>query len=204
MRIALTSAVLLSTLAVAAPASAEVLFVSNALSTEAVAYPSSLGFSTPSATARAARLFFRLRGTATVDGDNSYQDNFTILLNGTPLFSGTFNLGGGGNNVTFTNPSGAVLSNYIYNGFNQGGSIKFKVPVGLAAGSNTFSFAYTSPGPSNGGGQPLSDEGFNIERVALISGAVPEPATWAMMILGFGLVGGAMRSRGRRVSVSFA
>jgi hypothetical protein len=26
-------------------------------------------------------------------------------------------------------------------------------------------------------------------------GAVPEPATWAMMILGFGLVGGAMRSR---------
>lgn len=28
-----------------------------------------------------------------------------------------------------------------------------------------------------------------------IPGAVPEPATWAMMILGFGLVGGAMRRR---------
>lgn len=27
--------------------------------------------------------------------------------------------------------------------------------------------------------------------------AVPEPASWAMMILGFGLVGGAMRRRGR-------
>jgi hypothetical protein len=24
---------------------------------------------------------------------------------------------------------------------------------------------------------------------------VPEPATWAMMILGFGLIGGAMRRR---------
>jgi hypothetical protein len=33
--------------------------------------------------------------------------------------------------------------------------------------------------------------------------AVPEPATWAMFIGGFGLIGGAMRSR-KRVSVSFA
>ena len=32
--------------------------------------------------------------------------------------------------------------------------------------------------------------------------AVPEPATWAMMIAGFGLVGGAMRRR--KVSVAFA
>ena len=34
------------------------------------------------------------------------------------------------------------------------------------------------------------------------SGAVPEPASWALMLGGFGLVGGAMRSRKR--SVSFA
>jgi hypothetical protein len=33
--------------------------------------------------------------------------------------------------------------------------------------------------------------------------AVPEPATWAMFIGGFGLIGGAMRRR-RKVSVSFA
>jgi hypothetical protein len=30
------------------------------------------------------------------------------------------------------------------------------------------------------------------------NGAVPEPATWAMLLLGFGLVGGALRSRKRR------
>nr|WP_084192404.1 PEPxxWA-CTERM sorting domain-containing protein [Parasphingorhabdus marina] len=29
----------------------------------------------------------------------------------------------------------------------------------------------------------------------IVSPAVPEPATWAMMIGGFGLVGGAMRRR---------
>ena len=36
------------------------------------------------------------------------------------------------------------------------------------------------------------------------SGAVPEPATWAMMIGGFGAIGGAMRYRRRKTSVSFA
>ena len=37
-------------------------------------------------------------------------------------------------------------------------------------------------------------------------GAVPEPATWAMMIFGFGLVGGALRSakRKQKLAVSFA
>lgn len=34
---------------------------------------------------------------------------------------------------------------------------------------------------------------FEIDTLAIA--AVPEPATWAMMILGFGLIGGAMRSR---------
>lgn len=35
------------------------------------------------------------------------------------------------------------------------------------------------------------------------SSAVPEPATWAMMIMGFGLVGASMRRRNVRTSVSF-
>jgi hypothetical protein len=35
------------------------------------------------------------------------------------------------------------------------------------------------------------------------TGAVPEPATWAMMMLGLGMVGGAMRRR-RRLAVSLA
>jgi len=39
--------------------------------------------------------------------------------------------------------------------------------------------------------------------VEFASGAVPEPASWAMMLSGFGLVGGAMRAR-RKTAVSFA
>lgn len=36
--------------------------------------------------------------------------------------------------------------------------------------------------------------------VADTSGAVPEPATWAMMVAGFGAIGGAMRRRKARVT----
>ena len=36
------------------------------------------------------------------------------------------------------------------------------------------------------------------------SGAVPEPATWAMMIMGFGLMGGALRSQRSKPKVSYA
>lgn len=39
----------------------------------------------------------------------------------------------------------------------------------------------------------------------VVAGAVPEPSTWALMLLGFGFVGGAIRSakRQQKVTVSF-
>jgi len=36
-----------------------------------------------------------------------------------------------------------------------------------------------------------------------VRGAVPEPVSWAMMVGGFGLVGGVMRRRGVRTTISF-
>lgn len=50
---------------------------------------------------------------------------------------------------------------------------------------------------------------FDIGEISISGrsvGAVPEPSTWAMMLLGFGLVGGAMRSAKRRqkLNVSYA
>ncbi len=46
---------------------------------------------------------------------------------------------------------------------------------------------------------PLSDLTFE----AKLLGAVPEPATWAMMIVGFGLIGASLRSR-RQPDARFA
>lgn len=47
------------------------------------------------------------------------------------------------------------------------------------------------------------NQGALLDNVELSIASVPEPATWAMMIMGFGLVGGTMRSRSR-VGVRFA
>lgn len=43
-----------------------------------------------------------------------------------------------------------------------------------------------------------------IYRFALANNGVPEPSTWLMMIAGFGMVGGALRRRNVRTSVSYA
>jgi hypothetical protein len=44
-------------------------------------------------------------------------------------------------------------------------------------------------------GQRDFSAGVTFDNVTLGSGAVPEPASWALMIAGFGLVGAAMRRR---------
>jgi PEP-CTERM putative exosortase interaction domain len=49
----------------------------------------------------------------------------------------------------------------------------------------------------------LCDLNFRITATTPTA-PVPEPATWAMMILGMGLVGGAMRNSRRQVSTTFA
>ncbi len=49
-----------------------------------------------------------------------------------------------------------------------------------------------------------ADRNFTVNAIAVEAvNAVPEPATWAMMVLGFGAVGGALRAR-RKVRVAFA
>ncbi len=74
----------------------------------------------------------------------------------------------------------------------------------LSFTGNSISISFTSIG-SPSGQFAYSDDGSAV--FAYTTGgpsAVPEPATWAMMIGGFGMVGGAMRYRRRKTTVSFA
>lgn len=63
----------------------------------------------------------------------------------------------------------------------------------IGAGSSPFSYLPLSFRYSTGAGQAWSGD-FQID---VINAAVPEPATWALMIAGFGLIGASLRTRRR-------
>lgn len=75
--------------------------------------------------------------------------------------------------------------------------------------NNSFHHADFCNAPGSGCGfnnEPAWNVGASHAEslvVRAISGAVPEPATWGMMLLGFAAVGAAMRRR-QKVAVSFA
>jgi hypothetical protein len=57
----------------------------------------------------------------------------------------------------------------------------------------------------DGGGafNPLAPDGLALDAVTIGGTFVPEPSIWAMMILGFGMIGGIMRKR-QKITVSYA
>ncbi|MEO5493569.1 MAG: PEPxxWA-CTERM sorting domain-containing protein, partial [Sphingomonas sp.] len=80
-------------------------------------------------------------------------------------------------------------------------------------GSSWATFAHTGSTLTIGfraagaGWQGGDDEAWGLDnfRVTAINatGGVPEPATWAMMLVGFGAIGGALRSR-RKATLRYA
>lgn len=136
---------------------------------------------------------FRLDGYASLDAINPpYTDIFSLILNGSTIFQGSFDMGGGGTNTVLLAPMGATASPHS-NGFFAGGFTDIFVPLTLAAGSNTLRFDYT------GGAQGLGDEGWGLHTAVVTGSAltavVPEPASWAMMLTGFAGLGVVLRRR---------
>ena len=199
--IAIIAAALAST---AIPAQAATLY-SNALLSGPIATPGSVSFNASSPIAQSGFLSFNLDGFTSLDGVNTYEDDFDLSVNGTSLLSLSYDLGGGGFNVIFSNPNGATVTGGTA-GFFGGGQLQIAMPLALLSGANNFVFSYTSPGPANGSGQGIGDEGFGISNVLLTAkmGAVPEPTSWMMMIVGFGAAGSALRYRRRRTTVTYA
>jgi PEP-CTERM motif len=91
------------------------------------------------------------------------------------------------------NPSlgGLVSGPAILSGFTS----DFFFSFNPAAAQQTTAVTYITPSSA------LATRGFaSITRVA----AVPEPSTWAMMLIGFGAVGYSMRRRRTQVRITYA
>jgi|GEM_PF-1546591 hypothetical protein len=135
--------------------------------------------------ATASPLGFDLLGFRTLDGSgNCCTDTFTLSLNGSAIFSGSFNMAGGGDNVVILNTVNAVVT---VNApiFSQGGTATVSIPtLNFLAGLNTLSFSY-------GNLQGRGDEAWGLDNVSLPGSvsAVPEASTLITMGLGLMVVG---------------
>jgi hypothetical protein len=127
-------------------------------------------------------------GAATVfraDGQDLTQLTFSILSG---FSAAEFNLENGSPSsfqVTLTNSLGEILTQ-TFNGL-QGSNVFYMV---APSGQTYTSASFTSLG---GGFNDLKQL-----RVITAAAAVPEPATWALMLLGFGGMGVAMRRTRRQ------
>lgn len=102
--------------------------------------------------------------------------------------------------VEFTGGSFGPGSSFALGTPGTGSAITVSL-ANLAAGPQTL----TLTGNFNPNGIPAGGNSFaSIGGSLNLAGAVPEPTTWALFILGFGLIGSAMRRRSGQVRVAKA
>ncbi len=107
------------------------------------------------------------------------------------------------NVVTFLGRSGAVLETFT-------GEQIFGAPLAFPGGTGNETnrrVTFSATGSTEIFGVSFSNNAnmgsFEFDNVALTA-AVPEPATWAMMLIGFGMIGAASRYRRRSAKVTYA
>jgi len=115
-----------------------------------------------------------------------------------------------GSSITSAN----TFFGFAYNSGGNGGVVAFEYsgsgPGTFIAPGNTFpvqgaSFTSSSASQQMDALGALNNRAYSINASAHdVLGAVPEPSTWALMILGFGIVGSALRRRRTKVRFNFA
>ena len=122
-------------------------------------------------------------------GDSGYlSQTFADMIGGSLTLDFDY---GGGSNYQYVIFNGlTVPGSYVAN---PSGYQHYTFSLGAGSGSDTLTFA------------GRNDPSYNtLAHVSVTqTAAVPEPASWALMLGGFGAIGGAMRSR-RKTIVNFA
>lgn len=127
-----------------------------------------------------------------------------------PVFANTLTFSGNGIYHNHGNPYSMVFRATI-DGVDQQifsfnpGNVDFVLsslaPISFGGGMVT-SLTLTTSGSVGWAYHFMGGDSFTL---AAVGNAVPEPATWAMLILGFGAVGGALRGAKRKqIGVSYA
>ncbi len=140
-----------------------------------------------------------------IDGSPA-PDYLQVLINGIVVATMTANSASG----TTTDPAGgniiAFHEQVDTNQFYSDTLVDFTNSpwANFAHSGSTLTVGFRAAGAGWQGG---TDESWGLDNFSVTlnnaTGAVPEPATWAMMLMGFGAVGGALRSR-RRATVRYA
>lgn len=119
----------------------------------------------------------------------------------------------------FISSGGSILFNNYFatfpgigmsgpNNFNTTGVFTFSNAIPSNLGYSTFNVRFTAgnAGSLRAFAQTTSNDNIGpiIDNFRLDITAVPEPASWALMIVGFGLVGSAMRRRKPLTKITFA
>ena len=147
-----------------------------------------------------------------VDNAGGYTDflffQFDQAVNLTSVYLNSFGLPNVGtdNDIQFTSPgvpsaawnSAINLSTYNFGGpytANNGSTASRLATLGSSDYATQWVIA---------AGAGSINDGFKLSRVTVNTSAVPEPGTWAMMLIGFGVVGASMRSRRKVMTLQAA
>ncbi len=157
--------------------------------------------------ANAATVIETVPSTITLSGNGSVTFNFADVVNANQFISasgGSVNAPEGGdfkvavnylNGTSFTLFTGTQQRQTTFNLSTLLGS---SIPLGTINGL-TFT---TSPGSLQGFAQFLTIPTGTTFSFGTAAAAVPEPASWAMMLMGFGAIGYGMRRRRYRLTVA--